>query len=174
MLKLAASVLVLALVATAVVPRLDAMTAPSAAPGTVSAVNETTAPKKRAGAALGDVVIEADRDGHYRVNARVNGASVLFLADTGATVVALRQSEANRMGLHPAPGDFTVPVQTANGVVQGAPVSVPEISVGRIRVGSVPGLVLPDAVLATNLLGMSFLGKLDSFQVVGGRLILSD
>lgn len=130
--------------------------------------------KKMAGLQLGDVLIAADRSGHFRVDAQIQGRRVSFVADTGATAVVLRESEALRLGLPVMPADYTVPVSTANGAVDAAPVTIPEITVGRIRVASVRGLVLPDRALSTNLLGMTFLSRLKGFQIAGDKLILSD
>ncbi len=88
-------------------------------------------------------------------------------------MVALRASDAARVGLRPAPADFTVPVETANGRVLGAPAVLDEVEVGSVRVARVDALVLPDKALGGNLLGMSFLKRLGRFEIAGGRLVLS-
>ncbi len=128
-----------------------------------STVAVTSAPQS-AGARLGDVVIPADGQGHFRVTARVRGPNLAFLADTGATVVALRASDAARLGLRPMPADYTVPIETANGRVLGASARLDALEVGSIRVAGVDALVLPDKALGGNLLGMSFLKRLRPFR----------
>lgn len=130
--------------------------------------------RKASGLQLGDVLIAANAQGHFHIDAQIQGRSVSFMADTGATTVALRESEARRIGLPVMPADYTVPVETANGTVKGARVVIPDITVSQIRVGGVTGIVLPDEALGTNLLGMTFLGRLKGFQVAGDRLILSN
>lgn len=129
--------------------------------------------RRSPGARLGDEVFEADAGGHYRIEARAAGQRIAMMADTGATVVALRLSDARRIGLRPAPADFDQPLSTANGVVKGARVVIPELQVGTIRVSRVEAVVLPDEVLGTNLLGMSFLKRLSRFEVAANRLVLT-
>lgn len=131
-------------------------------------------PESRSGGArFGDMVIAADADGHFRIDGRVRGAPMRFLADTGATAVALRASEAARAGVRPARAEYTVPVVTANGQVMGARAVLDAVEVGPIRITQVEALVLPDAALSGNLLGMSFLKRLGRFEVADGRMVLS-
>ena len=172
MLRLAATAAVIAILAVSGVADLKSLTAGIAA--TPSEPVEAAPTRSSGGARYGDLVIEADAQGHYRVEARISGQAVPMLVDTGATAVALRAGDARRLGIHPAPAEFDVPVQTANGTVKAARVVLPEVGVGPVRVRDVTALVLPDAVLGTNLLGMSFLGKARRFEVSGGRLVLAD
>jgi aspartyl protease family protein len=94
-----------------------------------------------------------------------------FMVDTGASVIALRQQEASRLGIHPAQRDYTAKVSTANGVVFAAPIELGRVEVGGITVRNVSALVLPDEALQQNLLGMSFLSRI-RWQYQGGRLEL--
>jgi aspartyl protease family protein len=117
--------------------------------------------------------IPADRSGHYFVDARIKGQSVRFLVDTGATVVALSADDAQRIGLHTLPSDYTEEVRTAHGVARAAPATLPEIEVGSVRVRNVSAQVIaPD--LDVSLLGMSFLGRLGQFSVEDGVLNLRE
>lgn len=118
------------------------------------------------------VEIAADARGHFPLSARVNGRPMTLLADTGATTVALRASDARAAGLLVLPGDYTQRVTTANGEVAAATARLQEIEVGDIRLTGVEALVLPDKALGMSLLGMSFLGRLKSFSVEDGRLLL--
>src|SRR5688572_18064794 len=64
------------------------------------------------------VEIEAERDGHFYIEAHINLRPVRMMVDTGATVVALRRSDAEAAGIRVRPADFDQPVQTANGTTQ--------------------------------------------------------
>jgi len=118
------------------------------------------------------LMIEADRDSHFHVDARVNGRFVAMMVDTGASRVALRETDAVNAGIRPRPSDYTALVSTANGKVNAAPATLDRVELGGITVFDVPALVLPDEVLSTNLLGMSFLSRLRRYEVADGRLML--
>lgn len=120
----------------------------------------------------GRVEVAANAGGHYVVTARVNGRPLTLLADTGATLVALRASDARAIGLVVLPGDYRETAVTANGPVAAARLRLQEIEIGGIRVTGVDALVLGDGALSTNLLGMSFLGRIGSFSIRDGRLTL--
>jgi len=94
-----------------------------------------------------------------------------FMIDTGASVIALRQQDAARLGIRPAPRDFTAKVTTANGIVLAAPTEIATVELGGILVHNVAAVVLPDEALAQNLLGMSFLSRIH-WQYEGSRLML--
>ena len=59
--------------------------------------------------------LASGRDGHFRVDARVDGRHIDFMVDTGASLVILRETDAAQVGLHPMPRDYTAIVSTANG-----------------------------------------------------------
>jgi aspartyl protease family protein len=67
-----------------------------------------------------------------------------------------------------------VPVSTANGVAQAARVKIDRIAIEGVEVEDVDALVLPEGALRGTLLGMSFLGRLSSFRVEDGVLLLKD
>ena len=142
---------------------------------TLPAANETPAPASRPKPAItfGRAEIAADARGHFVLTGRVNGRPLSMLADTGATLVALRASDARTAGLIILPGDYTAKVSTAGGVTEAARVRLGEVEVGDIRIRDVDAFVLSDERLATNLLGMSFLGRLKAFSIENGRLVLS-
>ena len=101
-------------------------------------------------------MLESDRQGHFQVEARVEGRFVDFVVDTGASLVVLRESSAALAGIRPQPRDYTATAVTANGKIKAAPAKIDRIEVGGITVYDVPAMVLPDEVLAKNLLGVSF------------------
>jgi aspartyl protease family protein len=118
-----------------------------------------------------EVVIEADRGGHFLMEMAVNGAPVLFLVDTGASAVVLSSDDARRVGLDPRRLTYSQRFQTANGVVRAAPVTLREVRVGQFSVYDLPASV-NEAPLAVSLLGMSFLSRLAGYEVRGDRLVL--
>ena len=118
------------------------------------------------------LVLESDRQGHFKTEARVEGRYLDFLVDTGASLVILRESDAARAGIRPMPRDYTAMVSTANGKIKAAPAKLDRIELGGIIVFDVPALVLPDEALGQNLLGTSFLSRLKRYEYANGRMVL--
>jgi len=120
----------------------------------------------------GEVVVARRMDGSFSVAGRVNGRDVRFIFDTGASTVVLTASTAETLGYKSATLNYVVPVLTANGRTLTAPVAVDSLSVGTITERRVPALVAKPGALHENLLGMTFLNRLASYEVRGNRLIL--
>lgn len=118
------------------------------------------------------VIIHRDKRGHFQTEARVDGGYVGFMVDTGASVVALTERDAERIGVRPSRGDFTASVSTANGVVMAARARLASIDVGGLVIRDVDALVLPNTALRENLLGLSFLSRLKRFEYADGKLVL--
>jgi aspartyl protease family protein len=116
--------------------------------------------------------LAADRQGHFKVEARIAGRGIDFLVDTGASLVIMRESDAARIGIRPMRSDYTATVSTANGRIKAAPAKLDRVEVGGITVYDVPTLVLPDEALWQNLLGMSFLSRLKRYEYASGRMVL--
>lgn len=117
------------------------------------------------------VTLTADGRGHFETDATINGKPVAVLIDTGATSVALRREDVGRLGLRPPmPSDYTVPIATANGTAHAARVVLDEVRIGSVRVRRVEALVMPEKMLATNLLGMSFIRRLSNVEMADGKL----
>jgi aspartyl protease family protein len=116
--------------------------------------------------------VRRDQRGHFQAEARVDGRRMDFLVDTGASVVAIPEREAARLSIRPSRRDYTVQMKTANGTVMAAPTQLRMVEVGGIIVRDVPAVVMPDAALGENLLGMSFLSRLRRFEVADGRLVM--
>lgn len=119
----------------------------------------------------GAVEVRAGRDGHFTVTAEVNGQPVDFLVDTGASDIVLSPQDARRLGYDPARLSFTRQYQTANGVGRGAPVRLEYVAVGPLVFNDLPASV-NEAPMGQSLLGMTFLRRLDSYEVQRDRLIL--
>jgi len=117
-------------------------------------------------------VVEADARGHFTSQFKLNGRQVDGMIDTGATLVAINTSTARRIGLSLNPSDFTHQVNTANGTIRAAVVTVDRLQIGNIQLDDVQAVVLDDKALQTNLIGMSFLTRLQKYQVENGALLL--
>ncbi len=113
----------------------------------------------------------ASSGGHFIVDATVDGEPVRFLVDTGATDVVLSPADARRLGFQPEEMAFTQIYRTANGMVSGAPVRLGTIEIGPIRVNDVRASV-NGADMTRSLLGMSFLSRLDRYEVSDDALTL--
>jgi aspartyl protease family protein len=118
------------------------------------------------------VTVSADLAGHFVVHPSLDGRRVRMLIDTGASIVALSYEDAQMAGIAFSRANFTRKLATANGTVDAAPVRIREIQVGDIVVRNVDAVVLPQGRLATSLLGMSFLKRLDGFEIARGQLTL--
>ncbi|MEM7289996.1 MAG: TIGR02281 family clan AA aspartic protease [Pseudomonadota bacterium] len=117
--------------------------------------------------------LKADRHGHFIARARMNGAYVEVLVDTGATSVAINKSTARRLGIHLKASDLKYRVNTANGVTMAASAIIDRIEIGRVGAENVQAAVLPDKSLNGTLLGMSFLKEMRSFEIRNGELLIS-
>ena len=106
------------------------------------------------------VTLAPDSRGHYVSQGSINGASVRFLVDTGATMVSLPVSLAQRLGIDWRHGRKGYS-RTANGVAVVYSVMLDSVSLGDITLYNVEGLVHEAAGLDTALLGMSFLARTD-------------
>ncbi|WP_214476826.1 TIGR02281 family clan AA aspartic protease [Mesorhizobium sp. dw_380] len=119
------------------------------------------------------VVVNADARGHFSSIFKLNGRQVDGMIDTGATLVAVNTSTARRIGLSLNPSDFSHEVNTANGSIKAAVVMIDRLQIGSISIDDVQAIVLDDKALGTNLIGMSFLNRLDKFQAENGTLLLA-
>jgi aspartyl protease family protein len=108
----------------------------------------------------------------YIREVRVNEALVPMVLDTGASTIVLTQDDAKAAGLPLALLDYTVSIDTANGRTHAAPLKIKSIAIGDIQEHSVDALVAQAGTLRTSLLGMSFLNRLQSWEVHGTHLML--
>ena len=140
--------------------------------------NANQAPELRAAVAIAPqssmaqpASIAKGRDGHYWAEADVNGSRVRFLVDTGASAVALTLADARRLGIATEKLDYASKVVTASGQTRAAAVKLGRVSVAGARLDNVDALVIEDG-LESSLLGMSYLGRLASFEATQTSLIL--
>ena len=110
--------------------------------------------------------------GNFSIRADVNGARMPMVLDTGASAVVLTLQSAKAAGLPTEILKFDVTVDTANGRTRAASVTLDRVAVGSIVERQVPALVAQPGQLSTNLLGMSFLNRLQGWEVRGDKLVL--
>jgi aspartyl protease family protein len=121
----------------------------------------------------GEVHVRADRQGHFIIDAAINGRPVTMMADTGASLVVVSFEDAERLGLAPENLDFTGLARTANGVSRIAPVMLDRVRIEGITLFYIQAAVAERGALSGNLLGMSFLSKLSRFEMKGDELVLA-
>jgi aspartyl protease family protein len=117
-----------------------------------------------------DTVLNREGDGHFYVNATVNGQLVHFVVDTGASSVALTEADAERVGLTVDPRQFAVVGEGAGGPVRGAFATLESVAIGQKEANGVDGVILQGASIS--LLGQSFLARVGSVRIVGDQMIL--
>ncbi|WP_420133252.1 TIGR02281 family clan AA aspartic protease [Rhodopseudomonas sp.] len=125
-------------------------------------------------AAAHDRVVRIPRGtgGEFAVRAKVNGVSAPMVIDTGATSVVLTYETAKAAGLPLEILDYNVDLDTVGGRTRAARLSLDSIAIGKLVERSVPALVVPRGQMKTNLLGMSFLDRLESWEVRADQLRL--
>ena len=162
----------------AVMALVGAVSAVGAGQTLASLKNANQTPELRAAVAIAPqssmaqpASIAKGRDGHYWAEADVNGSRVRFLVDTGASAVALTPADAKRLGIATEKLDYTYKVVTASGQTRAAAVKLGQVSVAGARLDIVDALVIEDG-LESSLLGMSYLGRLASFEATQTSLIL--
>lgn len=110
-------------------------------------------------------------DGHFHIRATVNGKSILFLADTGATSIVLSPRDAKKLGIRLSELTFDRFFQTANGIVRGSSVRLESFQVGNFRLQDI-GASVNEAEMRESLLGMAFFERLERYEVNGDVLTL--
>ncbi len=115
--------------------------------------------------------IPAASNGQFYVEAQVDGKTIPFLVDTGASDVVLTREDASRLGFSPGDLDYTMRYQTANGVIRAAPVTLRKIKIRRLALYNIDATV-NESPMAISLLGMGFLNELRSYDVKNDTLTM--
>ncbi len=118
------------------------------------------------------VEIERASGGDFTLQAKINGISAPMVIDTGATSVVLTYETAQAAGFPLEMLNYNVDVDTAAGKTRAARLTLDRLAVGKLVERSVPALVVPRGQMKTNLLGMSFLDRLESWEVRADKLKL--
>lgn len=107
----------------------------------------------------GQVILSADERGHFVTMGMINGGTVQFLVDTGATMISMGKGDARRVGIDYRQGQRGMS-NTANGVAPVYKVKVDTVRIGEITLNNVDALV-HDQDMPWVLLGMSFLNRVE-------------
>lgn len=113
------------------------------------------------------------KDGHYWVVGEVGDRRIRFLVDTGATTVSLTPEDARALGVDPDRLAYRYEVSTADGHARAAKVRLTSLSVGGATLRDVDAVVIEKG-LPTSLLGMTYLGRLSSFEAGPRGLVLKN
>ncbi len=119
----------------------------------------------------GAISVRLGDDGHFHLEAQVNGRPIRFLVDTGASDIVLSPADARRVGIDPGSLDYNKIYATANGSVRGAGVRLAHMEVAGLRFENVRASV-NEARMDVSLLGMSFLDRFAGYEVRDGVLRL--
>jgi aspartyl protease family protein len=128
--------------------------------------------RKRAAAPARAVQVSRGQGGEFALQAKINGVNAPMVIDTGATSVVLTYETAKAAGLPLELLEYDVDVETAGGHTKAARLTLDRLAVGKLVERSVPALVVPHGQMKTNLLGMSFLDRMESWEVRPDRLML--
>ena len=118
------------------------------------------------------VQIPRGQGGEFALKAKINGVNAPMVIDTGATSVVLTWETAKAIGLPIEMLEYNVDVETAGGHTKAARLTLDRLAVGGLVEKSVPALVVPRGQMKTNLLGMSFLDRLESWGVQADKVML--
>lgn len=124
-----------------------------------------------AGANAPDVVIERSSDHHYYADAQVNGRTVHFMIDTGASETALTPEDAQSIGIAVDPSRYEVVGDGASGMVRGQYVQLKSIDLGGIKQQDAKAVIVQGATVS--LLGQPFLEKVDEIVIHQGEMRLT-
>ena len=135
-------------------------------------LREVVRPTQNVDARAGRIALPRAADGHYYVTAKVNGAPIRFVVDTGATGLVLSRDDARKAGIDTGQLIFHGRAQTANGTVRTAPVQIDRLSVGPIEDSDLRAWVT-EGEMAGSLLGMSYLQRYSRIEITDGELVLT-
>lgn len=119
----------------------------------------------------GETRIPMAPDGHFWLQARVNGTLARFMVDTGATVTAVSPETAQAAGLEPRQGALPVRLQTANGAVAASVTTIDEMRFGNVAARGLDAIIAP-GLGQTNVIGMNLLSRLASVRLEGRTMIM--
>src|SRR5712675_1506618 len=128
--------------------------------------------RQRSTASAPAVQVSRGQGGEFALRAKINGVTAPMVIDTGATSVVLTYETAKAVGLPLELLEYDVDVETAGGHTKAARLTLDRLAIGQLIEKSVPALVVPRGQMKTNLLGMSFLDRLESWGVHADKLML--
>ena len=172
MVRLVLIVAFIGLVVGALMPAVPTNSAAAPQPRTTTAVSFKAEPRQAVAAAVTGpwTTLTREANGHFFAKALVNGQSVDFIVDTGASAVALTEADARRIGIPLDPTNYTVVGSGASGEVRGQHVTLDSVSLDGKRVEQVPGAVLQGSEIS--LLGQAFLSRMGRIEIAGDRMVI--
>ena len=117
-----------------------------------------------------EVSLDRSADKHFYTQAEVNGKSVRFLIDTGASEIALTEDDARKVGIIVDPQKYELIGHGASGMVRGQYVELKQIDVSGIKDSGTKAVVVQGADVS--LLGQPFLEKVDEIVIRKGEMVL--
>ncbi len=118
----------------------------------------------------GSIRLEREADGHFYADVQVNGATVNFMVDTGASGIALTTADAQRAGLQFSPSTFEIVGEGASGPVWGQHVTLNKVRLGAKTVAGSEAVILEGG--GQSLLGQSFLQQFGELEIKGDTMVL--
>ncbi|MEM9524090.1 MAG: TIGR02281 family clan AA aspartic protease [Pseudomonadota bacterium] len=134
-------------------------------------IRDTVRPRQAVFSEQGRIEVPRGPDGHYYLTARINGAPIRFVVDTGATDIVLSRDDAARAGIAEDSLEYFGTAMTANGRVRTARVTLERVAVGGISDSGVTAYV-NEGRMDISLLGMAYLSRFDRIEIADSRLIL--
>jgi aspartyl protease family protein len=117
-----------------------------------------------------EVILDRSSDKHFYTQAEVNGKSIRFLIDTGASEIALTEDDARKVGITVDPQKYELIGHGASGMVRGQYVELQQIDVSGIKDSGTKAVVVQGADVS--LLGQPFLEKVDEIVIRKGEMVL--
>jgi aspartyl protease family protein len=170
MFKLVAPVLIVCAAMVVLIPH-DRET-PAASPrSTAGERNERPIPPGGAGNGAAGITLSRAANGHFYADALVNGATIRFLVDSGASAVVLTRADAQAAGIAAGTGDFTATAHGAGGDVKLKPVTIDRLAIGPVAAERIEGAVA-ERGLPVSLLGQTFLSRVSRVEISGDAMTL--
>lgn len=119
----------------------------------------------------GETRVPLAPDGHFWIEAEINGVPARFMVDTGATLTAVSAGLADQAGLEPRPGGMPVRLTTANGAVAAELATIEDLRFGNVDASGIDAVIAPN-LGPMNVIGMNLLSRLGSWRVENNTLIL--
>ena len=117
------------------------------------------------------VILRQGPDGHFWARVSVNGREFPFLVDSGATITAMNSKDAAAAGIDMQTGGLPVAIGTANGMVMANRATADRLDLQGIQADDFP-IIVAEEFGDTNVIGMNFLSKLQSWRVEGRQMHL--
>ena len=121
----------------------------------------------------GEMILGREPDGHFYAGVRIDTSDVRMLVDTGASMIALTGADADSLGIYWDETAVRPVARGASGTVYGVPVTLESVQLGDIEARQVDAVVVPEG-LEISLLGQSFLSHIETVNISGDTLTLSD